>query len=230
MSTPSPVSPPPTPPQRPSAMADWLPSWRALLWMLLAFVAGLVVFAMVWSNRGDDFYRASPAAPTTKGPAYAPLPMPLPAGEEDASGLARAPMAKDGDAGGYDADGDEQRPQLVETPRPPPPPPVAAPAPPPAPSAPAASVTRPEPIAGQTPAPRYPSQALRRGESGTVVVRVDVGPDGVPMSTSIVNGSGSRLLDRAAVDAVRRWRFRPAQANGQPTVGTATVTINFKPD
>ena len=38
-----------------------------------------------------------------------------------------------------------------------------------------------------------------------------------------------RLLDRAAVDAVRHWRFHPAQANGQPTVGTTTVTIDFKP-
>lgn len=198
-------------------MADWLPSRRALLWMLLAFVAGLVVFALVLSRSGDGFYRAGPAAPTANGPDYAPLPTPLPAGERDASGMLRSPV---------DEGGDGERPRLVEAPRPPP---VVAPAPVAAPSAPAASVTRPEPIAGRTPAPRYPPQALRGGERGTVVVRADIGPDGVPTSVSIVSGSGSRLLDRAALDGVRRWRFHPAQANGQPTVGTVTVPIEFNP-
>ncbi|MGH8078271.1 MAG: energy transducer TonB [Lysobacter sp.] len=199
-------------------MTDWLPSRRALLWMLLAFVAGLIVFALVWSNSGDDFYRAGPATPTTGGPEYAPLPTPLPAGERDASGLVRPPADES----------DAERPQLVEAPRPPPPP-IAAPAAPPAPSAAAASTTRPEPIAGSAPAPRYPAQALRRGERGVAVVRVEIGSDGVPTSVSLAKGSGSRLLDRAALDAVRRWRFRPATANGQPTTGTVTVPIEFDP-
>lgn len=217
MSTPSPASPSPTPPRRPSPVADWLPSRRALLWMLLAFVAGLVVFSLVLSRSDDGFYRAGPAAPTAYGQDYEPLPTPLPAGERDASGMPRSP-ADEGD--------ESERPRLVEAPRPPP---VAAPAAVPAPSVPTASITRPEPIAGRTPAPRYPPQALRRGERGTVVVRADIGPDGVPTSVSIVSGSGSRLLDRAAVDGVKRWRFHPAQANGQPTVGTVTVPIEFNP-
>ncbi len=196
--------------------------------MLLAFVAGLIVFALVLSNSsGDDFYRAGPAPSTAKGPNYAPLPAPLPAGEE-ASGLG-ASIEEENDAGD-DELGDEE-PQLVETAPPPPPPPIAsAPPRPPAPRAPPGWGSRPEPLAGQSPPPRYPSQALRHGERGTVVVRVDVGPDGVPTSTGISSGSGSRSLDRAAVDAVRRWRFRPAHADGRPTVGTTTVTIDFNPD
>lgn len=200
-------------------MADWMPSRRALLWMLLAFAAGLVVFALVLSRSSEDFYRAGPAAPTASGPNYAPLPTPLPAGERDASGMPESPV---------DERGDSERPRLVEAPRPPQPS-VAVPIPMPSPTAPVETVTRPEPIAGRTPAPRYPPQALRRGERGTVVVRADIGPDGVPTSVSIVSGSGSRLLDRAALDGVRRWRFHPAQANGQPTVGTVTVPIEFNP-
>ncbi|MDX1550262.1 MAG: TonB family protein [Lysobacter spongiicola] len=36
-------------------------------------------------------------------------------------------------------------------------------------------------------------------------------------------------MDRAAVNAVLRWRFEPATANGQPTVGTVEVPIEFNP-
>ena len=69
----------------------------------------------------------------------------------------------------------------------------------------------------------------RRGESGTVVVRAEVGPDGVPTSVSVARSSGSRTLDRAAVSAVNRWQFRPAQLEGRPTVGSVLVPIEFKP-
>ncbi|HEY4555317.1 MAG TPA: energy transducer TonB, partial [Lysobacter sp.] len=79
-------------------------------------------------------------------------------------------------------------------------------------------------------APRYPAQALRRGEQGTVMVRADIGPDGVPTSVSLVAGSGSRHLDRAAQDAVRRWRFTPATVDGRPTVGSVVVPIEFTRD
>ncbi|MFD0738299.1 energy transducer TonB [Lysobacter koreensis] len=217
MSTPSPA---PASPPGANRFASWLPARKALLWVLLAFVAGLLLFALVLSRGGDDFYRAGPAPPTAAGPDYAPLPTPLPAGGQDASGM-QPPPASEGDP--------DERPQLVET-RPPSPPPVpAAPAPARPPPAPVAS-SQPQPIAGQTPAPRYPPQALRRGERGTVLVRVEIGPDGVPGAVSVASSSGSRLLDRAAVDAVRRWRFRPAQANGQPTVGSVMVPISFTPD
>jgi protein TonB len=35
------------------------------------------------------------------------------------------------------------------------------------------------------------------------------------------------LLDQAAVDAVRQWRYRPARLNGQPLPVVVTITINF---
>ena len=83
------------------------------------------------------------------------------------------------------------------------------------------------PLPGQTPPPDYPRRALRRGIEGTVLVRVDVGPDGVPTSVGISQSSRSRDLDRAAIEAVERWRFRPAMADGRPTVGTVVVPIDF---
>ena len=56
-----------------------------------------------------------------------------------------------------------------------------------------------------------------------------IGPDGVPTSTSLAQSSGSRELDRAATQAVRRWRFEPAMSDGRPTVGQVIVPIDFSP-
>ena len=214
MSTPSPA------PTRPSLdLAAWRPSRKALWWVLGAFALGLILFALVWSRASKhDFYRADGIAPpTAAGPDYAPLPAPMSGNE--GSGVGPAPQAAP--AGGA------EQPRLVETTPPPRPADAIAPARPQAPPPAAVASSDPKPIPGQNPAPRYPPQALRRGESGTVTVRVQIGADGVPGEVSVANSSGSRLLDRAAQDAVRRWRFRPALANGQPVGGTVMVPITF---
>ena len=58
-------------------------------------------------------------------------------------------------------------------------------------------------------------------------VRVHVGPDGEPRDIDLVNSSGSRSLDRAAVDAVERWRFAPAMRGETPVEGSVQVPIEF---
>jgi protein TonB len=187
------------------------------MWVLLAFVAGLVLFALVLSlGRNRDLQRESGSLPTAASPRYAPLPAPLPAAADGGTSNVATPT-------GTAAAGDDEQPRLVETH--PPAPPQALPGPVPAPVA--AAATRPEPMPGQTPSPRYPAQALRRGESGTVSVRVEIGADGVPSQVSVAGSSGSRYLDRAALDAVRRWRFRPAMSHGQPVSGSVIVPIRF---
>jgi periplasmic protein TonB len=40
--------------------------------------------------------------------------------------------------------------------------------------------------------------------------------------------SGDPILGRAAVDAVRQWRYRPALLNGKPTQSETDITLNFK--
>jgi protein TonB len=89
---------------------------------------------------------------------------------------------------------------------------------------------QPVPINGQTPAPRYPAAALRRGESGTVLVRVEVDTNGMPAGVALVQRSGSRDLDRAAMEAVRTWRFQPAQRDGQAIAASLVIPIDFKAD
>lgn len=202
-------------PQRSFDLAAWRPSRRALLWVLGAFVLGLLLFLLVWRGGSDtDFYRADPAAPTAANPQYAPLPAPVAAGSDEVSDIP-VPAPVEGEDG--------EQPRLVETAPPPPPAvPVAPTAPRPAPVA----TSQPQPVT--MPAPKYPMQALRNGEQGTVMVSAEISVDGTPSAVQVARSSGSRLLDRAAVDAVRRWRFRPAMADGQPTAGRVQVPISFK--
>lgn len=188
---------------------------RAWLWIVVAFLAGLLLFAFVlWrGDDGNDFFRADAPGPQVSSPGYEPLPAPLPG--EGGVGLSRPADTVEGPDGNA---------RLVET-RPPPVP--AMPRSAPRPATPAAGYVEPRPIPTQSPPPRYPPRALRRGEQGVVNVRAAIGPDGVPTSVSLVSGSGSRDLDRAALDAVRQWRFLPAMENGRPTVGTVVVPIEF---
>ena len=56
---------------------------------------------------------------------------------------------------------------------------------------------------------------MRRGLGGSVRVQVTVAPDGSVERMDVAQSSGNRYLDRAAMDAVRRWRFNPAMRNGE---------------
>jgi len=59
------------------------------------------------------------------------------------------------------------------------------------------------------------------------VLRVLVGSDGLPQAVEIEKSSGSRSLDLAARDAVRRWTFRPGTHNGAATALWARVPVAF---
>ncbi len=78
--------------------------------------------------------------------------------------------------------------------------------------------------------PAYPPAAFRAGEEGTVLVRVQIDANGMPTQVDVANGSSSRELDRAAVEAVRTWRFEPAVKDGQRVASTVQVPIDFKLD
>ncbi|EQM83227.1 energry transducer TonB [Stenotrophomonas maltophilia MF89] len=185
----------------------------------IAFGVGVLLFVLVWlTGRDKEFFRADPAAQTPQETAQVePLPEPLAA----AAGSSDMPDAKP-------APVEEEAPKLVET-APPPPAPIAEAAPAaPGPAPAATGNSQPMPIAGQSPPPSYPAAALRAGETGTVVVRVDVDATGYPNNATVIQRSGSRDLDRAATDAVRRWRFTPAQSNGQAVPGSIEVPFDFK--
>lgn len=118
---------------------------------------------------------------------------------------------------------------------PPAPLPVIAP-PPPAPSPPAAmsmptgpvklrnelSVTCPERTA-----PRYPPVSRRLGETGSVILRVELDEHGKVDTAQVSSSSGFDRLDNAAIEAVRIWQCTPARRNGQPVRAIAVQPFNF---
>jgi protein TonB len=78
------------------------------------------------------------------------------------------------------------------------------------------------------PLPRYPTAARRRGLEGRVVLRVFVGSDGRARSVSVRTGSTHPILDEAAVETLRRWRFEPARQAGMPVAAWVDVPITFR--
>lgn len=78
------------------------------------------------------------------------------------------------------------------------------------------------------PRPSYPRSARRRHMEGTVVLFVAVGADGRPTQVKVRTSSGFDLLDRAALEAVTRWRFEPARRNGIATAGQVLVPVRFR--
>lgn len=116
-------------------------------------------------------------------------------------------------------------PALAARPVPAASPPVAAPAP-------AAPLPEPPLIEARhdadylnNPAPAYPPLSRRLGEEGRVVVRAQVGPDGLPQAVDVRTSSGSARLDEAALKAVRQWKFIPAR-RGEAVV-SSWVLIPF---
>jgi protein TonB len=110
----------------------------------------------------------------------------------------------------------------------PPPPPVVAPLAPIAPPAPVKTVQpRFDADYLDNPKPAYPPLSRRMGEEGRVVLRVQVGADGLPTDVAVQTTSGSARLDQAAFDAVRRWRFVPARRGDEAVAAGVLVPIVF---
>lgn len=70
--------------------------------------------------------------------------------------------------------------------------------------------------AGNCPAPNYPANSARNGDTGTVGLALLIAPDGRVADSRVTSSSGFRELDRAAVAALSSCRFKPARTNGVP--------------
>ena len=185
-----------------------------------------------------EFVAPPPAPAPAPQPVLAPAPTPVPPPPKP------QPVAKPA----------PRQPQRAPTPAPQPlavaeaaptapvmavaPPPVTEPAPAPAPAPAAAPVAAPAPpVVVQpsskaaylnNPAPAYPAMSRRLGESGRVVLRVLIGPDGRAQEARIQTSSGYDRLDQVALQTARdRWRYVPGTRGGVPEAMWFNVPINF---
>jgi len=73
--------------------------------------------------------------------------------------------------------------------------------------------------------PVYPPEAQANRVQGVVIIETIIDPDGLVVDARILRSIP--LLDEAALDAVRQWKFTPTLMNGAPTAVVMTVTVNF---
>ena len=86
-----------------------------------------------------------------------------------------------------------------------------------------------KPVATSRSKPSYPRSSRRAGHQGTVSVRFTVGTSGHVTSIRVTKSSGHAALDRAALSAVRKWRFKPARNGlGKPVPYTYSQSIPFR--
>jgi protein TonB len=118
---------------------------------------------------------------------------------------------------------------------PPPPPPPTPPGyvPPPPPPAPTVACDMDQPSADvgalELAPPRYPEDAICSGAYGEVRLRLSIDAHGNLLNVAVNRSSRNRSLDRAAMDAARRWRFHAGLYHGIPVGGDVIVPVNFQP-
>ena len=77
------------------------------------------------------------------------------------------------------------------------------------------------------PKPAYPAQARKMGIEGRVTLKVFVSKEGKPLQIEVAESSGHDLLDKAAFDAVKNWRFVPARKGDVPYDEWVQVPVAF---
>jgi TonB family protein len=85
--------------------------------------------------------------------------------------------------------------------------------------------------------PRYPTHAFQVGAYGTVLIEFVIDAKGRVRDPKVIPPKGPpradlaravEELNAAALETVRKWRFKPAQKDGQPVATVARAPVSFK--
>jgi protein TonB len=74
--------------------------------------------------------------------------------------------------------------------------------------------------------PKYPQAALAAHTQGAVQIQASIDKEGSVVNLKVLKGDP--VLARAALEAVRQWRYKPYYLDGQPVEIETQITINFK--
>jgi TonB family protein len=75
--------------------------------------------------------------------------------------------------------------------------------------------------------PEYPERALQQKITGSVTLEFTVDAKGEPQDVHVVSAEPAGTFDRAAIAAVRRWRYEPVVINNVPQEVTTRTTVRF---
>ena len=78
--------------------------------------------------------------------------------------------------------------------------------------------------------PEYPPELQQQGVAGTVMLRGVVGKDGQLLRPQVINTDIHPGLAKAALDAVRKWLYKPTRLNGEPVETLTNIDIHFELD
>ncbi|MGF1745775.1 TonB family protein [Vibrio minamisatsumaniensis] len=90
-------------------------------------------------------------------------------------------------------------------------------------------VTQPSFSARPTP-PNYPRQARRRGVEGVATYEIWLDAEGKQIKQALVNSSGALMLDNAALEAIKQWKFSPHTVNGRAIAHRVQIPVRFRLD
>jgi protein TonB len=75
--------------------------------------------------------------------------------------------------------------------------------------------------------PEYSEEARKARLTGTVVLRIVIDAQGQAQNITVSHSLGLGLDDRA-IEAVKKWKFKPGRVNGKPAAVEAYVEVNFR--
>jgi|SRR5579884_518406 len=78
------------------------------------------------------------------------------------------------------------------------------------------------------PQPTIPDDLRSDALDKTFVAEFTVSPDGTPTDIKVSQSTGNDELDRLALEAARKWKFKPATRDGQPIESRVRLHIEFQ--
>ena len=76
--------------------------------------------------------------------------------------------------------------------------------------------------------PRYPMRAANRRIEGHVTVEFTITKTGTVSDATVIDAKPSNIFNRAALEAIRKWKFKPKIVEGRAVEQRARQTLQFK--